>query len=84
MKKLINTEREDFIVIDKGIIYLVEAKSTIHNKYYFFNNNRKREQIKQYFRDKKILEKVGYKVRLMMLIKVKDKIEYIPMPYPNV
>jgi hypothetical protein len=76
--KLINPERIDWIVFykkeDITKIALVESKFTKKEKYYPFENSKKRGQIKEYFKKRDNLREKGLSCDIFFLIKRgKDK-----------
>lgn len=70
--KLINPERIDWIIFygeENANIALVESKSTKKEKYYPFENHKKRRQIEEYFTKRNNLRKLGLKCEFYLLIK---------------
>jgi hypothetical protein len=70
--KLINPERIDWIIfhgLENTKIALVESKFTRKQKYYPFENSKKRRQIKEYFKKRDNLRKRGLDCDFYLLIK---------------
>lgn len=74
--KQANSEHVDFLVFRKGEVWLVEAKETKKEYYYPKDEEKKRKQLRKYFETKKRLEELGYKVRVVLMVKVRGK-EYV-------
>ena len=76
--KLINPERIDWIIFyddnenneyKKANIALVESKFTKKEKYYPFENEKKRRQLEEYFTKRNNLRKLGLNCNFYLLIK---------------
>jgi len=76
--KLINPERIDWVIFYKEIVprvALVESKFTKKEKYYPFENEKKRRQIDEYFKKRDNLRNIGLICDIYFLIQKGKKKE---------